>query len=66
MIQYFDQIIGLFVGVICTSIGFEVFNPFKNNIERINWFMRNKKLMKILGVLLISINLITLIFRFLK
>jgi hypothetical protein len=60
MTAYTDQIIGLLIGLFCTLIGFDIYNPFKNNIEQVNWFMRNKKLMKILGVLLIIIN-ITLI-----
>lgn len=61
MVEYTDQIIGLLVGIFCTLIGFNVYNPFKNNIEQVNWFMRNKKLMKIVGVALLVIN-VTLIF----
>lgn len=66
MLAYFDVILGIFIGVICTSIGFEIYNPFKNNIENVNSFIRNKKLMKIVGILMISINLLTLLFRTLK
>jgi len=60
MLAYTDQIIGLLVGIFCTLIGFDIYNPFKENVQQVNWFMRNKKLMKIIGVALIIIN-ITLI-----
>jgi hypothetical protein len=60
MIVYTDQIIGILIGIFCAVIGFNIYNPFKNNIEQVNWFMRNKKLMKIVGVGLVFIN-VTLI-----
>lgn len=66
MLVYTDQIIGLLVGIFLVLIGFDIYNPSKGKIDQLNWFMKNKKLIKILGILLIFINITLILVQILK